>query len=172
MKAAIAGTILIILVGLWIIQKKETPEDQTNPSANIPEVEIPHPQIETPDQPPTPVLADTMLAGYGSDESSGKEDLLKLATLLDSVFLLVKNRDSADYSTNEDLVLFLKGENPHRAKFLNDPSPALNQNGQLIDRWGSPIIVHPISRKLLEIRSAGPDKQAYTEDDFTWPEPK
>lgn len=128
------------------------------------------PIVETPAEPSKPVLADTMLAAYGTDESSGKEDLRKLVTLLDSVFLLVKKRDSADYATNEDLVLFLKGANPHQTAFLNADSPALNEAGQLIDRWGSPIIVHPVSRKLLEIRSAGPDQKPYTEDDFLWPE--
>lgn len=125
--------------------------------------------VKTPAEPRRPVLADTMLANYGTDESSGKEDFRKLTTFLDSVFLLVKKRDTADYATNEDLALFLKGSNPHQTAFLSADSPALNKEGQLIDRWGSPIIVHPISRKLLEIRSAGPDQKPYTEDDFLWP---
>ena len=155
-------------MGFWFSLHQEAAEE-TTPSAPG---ESKVPKVEIPVEPRKPVLADTMLANYASDESSGKEDLRYLATFLDSVFLLIKTRDTADYSTNEDLALFLKGANPHRTVFLNEDSPALNKEGQLIDRWDSPIIVHLISRKLLEIRSAGPDKKSYTEDDFLWPAPR
>lgn len=110
-----------------------------------------------------------MLEGYGSDDSSDRKDLMRFATFLDSVFLLVKERDTADYATNPDLALFLLGSNSHQTPFLNKDSPALNEKGELIDRHGTPLIIHPVSRKLLEIRSAGPDRQPYTPDDLLWP---
>ncbi|MCX8237347.1 MAG: hypothetical protein OSB05_00880 [Akkermansiaceae bacterium] len=156
---------IIILFGLWFFLAQRAEDDPAPPT---PEKQV-ESIVKTPAEPRRPVLADTMLANYGTDESSGKEDFRKLTTFLDSVFLLVKKRDTADYATNEDLALFLKGSNPHQTAFLSADSPALNKEGQLIDRWGSPIIVHPISRKLLEIRSAGPDQKPYTEDDFLWP---
>lgn len=41
----------------------------------------------------------------------------------------------------------------------------------VVDRHGTPLIVHPISRKLLEIRFAGPDRKPYTSDALVWPSP-
>jgi len=122
------------------------------------------------EEPPDSVLSDTMLAGYAGESTSAAEDLEMIARYIDSVFLLVKDRDTADYSTNEDLVLFLHGSNSHHLSFLAKNGPALNGKGQLVDRWGSPLIPHPISRKLLELRSAGPDKIPYTDDDLLWPD--
>jgi len=167
MRGAIAGIVVIIFFGLWFFLAQRAEDDPAPPT---PEEQV-ESIVKTPAEPRRPVLADTMLANYGTDESSGTEDFRKLTTFLDSVFLLVKKRDTADYATNEDLALFLKGSNPHQTAFLSADSPALNKEGQLIDRWGSPIIVHPISRKLLEIRSAGPDQKPYTDDDFLWPNP-
>ncbi|MCH1420448.1 MAG: hypothetical protein L7W40_09120 [Akkermansiaceae bacterium] len=122
------------------------------------------------EEPADSVLSDTMLAGYAGENTSAVEDLAMMAHYIDSVFLLVKERDTADYSTNEDLVLFLHGNNSHRMPFLAKNGSALNGKGQLVDRWNSPLIPHPISRKLLELRSAGPDKIPYTEDDLLWPD--
>jgi hypothetical protein len=122
------------------------------------------------EKPSGPILSDTMLAGYAGENTSAAEDLEMMARFIDSVFILVKKRDTADYSTNEDLVLFLHGSNSHRLPFLAKVGPALNGEGQLIDRWNSPLIPHPISRKLLELRSAGPDKVPYTGDDLLWPD--
>jgi hypothetical protein len=34
-----------------------------------------------------------------------------------------------------------------------------------VDRWGTPLYFHAISRDRLEVRSAGPDKVMWTEDD-------
>lgn len=39
------------------------------------------------------------------------------------------------------------------------------KNGQLVDRWGTPYWFHPNSATQMEIRSAGPDKQLFTNDD-------
>jgi len=164
MKLATAIAIILLLIVAFFILRGSVENDQ------IPEAkERSLPRVVTPIPPRPAVLGDTMLADYASEESSGKEDLEMMARFLDSVFLLVKSRDSSEYSTNEDLVLFLKGGNSHQSPFLNGDSSALNHEGQLIDRWGIPIIVHPVSQKLLELRSAGPDQKAYTDDDFIWP---
>ena len=122
------------------------------------------------EEPPDSVLSDTMLAGYAGKTTSATEDLEMIARYIDSVFLLVKDRDTADYSTNKDLVLFLHGSNSHRLPFLAKNAKALSGTGQIVDRWDSHLILHPISRKLLELRSAGPDKIPYTDDDLLWPD--
>ncbi|YCM44125.1 hypothetical protein V2O64_22715 [Verrucomicrobiaceae bacterium 227] len=101
---------------------------------------------------------------------SCRRTLLLLSRLIDSAFLLIKNRDTREYATNRDLVIFLQGHNAYQSAYLGPRSPALNGEGQLVDRWDTPIIVHPVSQKILELRSAGPDQKPYTDDDLTWPE--
>lgn len=39
------------------------------------------------------------------------------------------------------------------------------RNGQIVDRWGEPLWFHPNSGSSMEIRSGGPDKQLFTQDD-------
>jgi hypothetical protein len=41
----------------------------------------------------------------------------------------------------------------------------LNDKGELVDRWGTPYFFHQLSRDHMEIRSAGPDKVMWTQDD-------
>lgn len=166
MKARIVGAcaLLIILILFFHGQNSEMAPHQESKPKEVPQIFS--------KEPTDPVLSDTMLAEYAGHETSGAEDLKIMARYLDSVFLLVKQRDIADYATNEDLVLFLQGRNSHRSPFLASDCPALNDQGQLVDRWDSPLIVHPVSQNLLELRSAGPDTKPYTGDDLTWPNEK
>lgn len=164
MKRAIA--ILIIVAGFIVWFRRDDP---------IPPMTAPTPPPfvgpeDTKEPPAPPILADRMLRDYGNDNSSPKNDLKLISKLVDSAFLLIKNRDTREYATNEDLVLFLQGQNAYQSTYLGKTSPALNDDGQLIDRWASPLIVHPVSQKILELRSAGPDRKPYTDDDLTWPE--
>jgi hypothetical protein len=43
--------------------------------------------------------------------------------------------------------------------------PAINPDGELCDRWGTPYFFHSESRRRTTIRSAGPDRQMWTADD-------
>ncbi len=165
MKIGSISALVVIGIAIWIFTRPDSaPVSENEPGGVKP--------LITPSPPPAPVLADTMLVDYASEASSGKDDLNLMVAFLDSVFLLIKQRDTADYATNEDLVLFLQGNNSHQSPFLNQKSHALNDEGQLVDRWESPLIFHPVSQKLLEIRSAGPDQKPYTEDDLLWPSRK
>ncbi len=49
-------------------------------------------------------------------------------------------------------------------RFFPRQHPAI-KDGQLVDRWGTPYWFHPNSATKMEIRSAGPDKQLFTNDD-------
>jgi hypothetical protein len=67
---------------------------------------------------------------------------------------------------NEEITAALNGENPNGAKFITEESGLrINGRGQLVDYWGTPFFFHQISREVMEIRSAGPDRQMYTHDD-------
>ena len=44
---------------------------------------------------------------------------------------------------------------------------ALSANGDLLDRWGSPFIFHPLNADLMNVRSIGPDQTPWTDDDLS-----
>lgn len=68
--------------------------------------------------------------------------------------------------TNAEIVKALTGGNPKRATYLPSDLIRLNENGELVDRWGTPYFFHANSATDMEVRSAGPDKRLYTEDDI------
>lgn len=65
---------------------------------------------------------------------------------------------------NSDFAAALVGEAP-QGVFLSRGSPAL-RDGALVDRWGTPYWFHPNTALQVEIRSAGPDLQLFTDDDL------
>jgi hypothetical protein len=67
--------------------------------------------------------------------------------------------------TNEEITKALKGDNPKQINFLQSGGVRLNANGELLDPWGTPYFFHQLSGTQMEIRSAGPDKRLWTEDD-------
>ncbi len=66
--------------------------------------------------------------------------------------------------SNAEIVQSLSGDNPKQAKILPEDLP-LNGSGELVDRWGTPYFFHQLSRNSMEIRSAGPDRRMWTNDD-------
>jgi len=120
---------------------------------------------------PKPTLGDEILADYASVGQTAKQDLQLFYNYLQNVFLLIKIHDTRHYASNEELAQYLLGKNPYKTPYLSQDSKTLNSQGQIIDRWGSPLHIHTISQKLLELRSAGPDKKLFTKDDLTWPKP-
>jgi len=67
--------------------------------------------------------------------------------------------------TNAEIMKAIIGGNPKGATLGPPEGLQLNADGELIDRWGTPFFFHQLSRTDMEIRSAGPDRKMYTEDD-------
>jgi hypothetical protein len=67
--------------------------------------------------------------------------------------------------TNAEIMAATMGNNPKGAKLGPPEGAKLNEKGELLDRWGTPYFFHQLSRDHMEIRSAGPDKVMWTEDD-------
>ena len=57
------------------------------------------------------------------------------------------------------------GGNAVQAKLGPPEGQSLNENGELVDRWGTPYFFHQLSKNNMEIRSAGPDRVMWTGDD-------
>jgi hypothetical protein len=69
--------------------------------------------------------------------------------------------------TNPEITSQLNGNNPKHINFINAGSGMrINENGELIDSWGTPYFFHQISGTDMEIHSAGPDKIMWTADDL------
>lgn len=67
---------------------------------------------------------------------------------------------------NADVVTALLGTNEKHTALLPKTCAAI-QDGQLVDDWGTPYWFHPITSKQMEVRSAGPDRELFTNDDLT-----
>jgi len=63
----------------------------------------------------------------------------------------------------------LAGSNPSGLVIFPLDHPRVSPDGELLDAWGTPFHFHSISRDHLEVRSAGPDKALFTEDDLSAP---
>lgn len=69
-------------------------------------------------------------------------------------------------SENHEITAQLLGENTKQLVFLDPVSPALSTEGELLDRWGEPYRFHPLTSELMDVRSLGPDRVLWTDDDL------
>jgi hypothetical protein len=72
---------------------------------------------------------------------------------------------------NADITSALTGNNRLGLIVIPRNHRALNAQGELCDRWGTPFRFHQLSGSRMEIRSAGPDRKFATEDDAVWSPP-
>jgi hypothetical protein len=66
--------------------------------------------------------------------------------------------------SNKEITKALLGSNSRNAHFFIAEAK-VNSDQQLVDRWDHPYFFHQLSRKQIEIRSAGPDGRMWTADD-------
>ena len=67
--------------------------------------------------------------------------------------------------SNAEITAALAGANRLRLVLVPRGHPAINGDGELCDRWGTPYFFHSESRRRTTVRSAGPDRRMWTEDD-------
>ncbi len=115
---------------------------------------------------PAQLVGETILRDYADPKLPPENDLTLISRLMDNFTLLVKSAADRPLSANEDWAAAFRGMNPAHERFLPDQSIALNGQGQLVDRWGSPLFFHALGEKRFELRSAGPDKKLWTADDL------
>ena len=98
-----------------------------------------------------------------SEEIDPQDDLMILQTLLGAW----RRIDGASPSggLNSEIVAVLTGKNDRKVAVIPPDHPALNAAGELVDRWGTPYWFHPVSREVMEVVSAGPDGELFTDDD-------
>ncbi len=155
---SIAGLILVfVMVGMlaWVsnqldgVKKSKLAQSQIRPS-----------------RPQSPTVSESLLTGYGDPSAPPIEDLRKIQHVAVGYFSLIKDASHFPIGGNEDFSAALRGENPNREIFIRAEHPVFSRDGLLLDRWGSPLIVHPQAWRELELRSAGADRLPYSSDDL------
>lgn len=68
--------------------------------------------------------------------------------------------------TNAEIMKTIMGDNPKSARLGPPEGQKINEKGELIDHWGVPYFFHQLTRDVMEIRSAGPDRRLWNEDDI------
>lgn len=71
---------------------------------------------------------------------------------------------------NRDIMNALTGNNPGKLPVFPIDHPRINTDGELLDAWGCPFVFHPVSSQYLEVRSCGPDRELFTDDDILVPQ--
>jgi hypothetical protein len=112
------------------------------------------------------LLGETILRGYAAQNLTPENDLTLMARLMENSLLLLKSAANRPLSANEDWADLFRGKNAASEEFLPAQHVALNEKGQLIDRWQTPLFFHALGGGRYEIRSAGPDGKLWTNDDL------
>lgn len=77
-------------------------------------------------------------------------------------------REGNPVGENAEITAALLGDNRLELALLPKAHRALNERGELCDRWGTPFRFHQLSGTRMEIQSAGPDRVFATSDDAIW----
>lgn len=97
------------------------------------------------------------------------DDAQQAAVEADAVSLMLRDfrtrMGENPVGTNAEIMRAVMGENPKQARLGPPEGQRLNAQGELVDRWGTPYFFHQLSRTSTEVRSAGPDRRLWTEDD-------
>ena len=97
-------------------------------------------------------------------DETAEHDVQTLSSLVD-LFRRANGGAIPAGGLNEEITEQLLGKNPRHFAVLPPDCPGLDGAGRLLDRWGKPYFLHPLSREILEIRSGGPDGKFGTADD-------
>jgi hypothetical protein len=124
---------------------------------------------------PAPEVLNSATAGV-SPAPSGPASPLQVTDVPPPIVLENMSRAVRQYGamfggnpvgTNPEITSQLNGNNPRHINFINAAAGMrINENGELIDPWGTPYFFHQISGTDMEIHSAGPDKIMWTSDDL------
>ncbi len=92
-------------------------------------------------------------------------------TVLDNARVAIHNYNSAfgenPVGTNPEITAALTGKNPKQINFITaDSGLRVNENGEMVDAYGTPFFFHQLSGQEMEIRSAGADLKLWTFDDL------
>ena len=162
--AATALAILLLALALW--RPWTRPED----SGTLPglrEQAAPAGQTEPP---PVPAAAPSSPPVNPPPPNLSPAEIDRVRDAIDNLELTFRDYAASlggnPVGTNAEITAALLGDNLNQLRLEIPGGSTLNANRELCDPWGSPWFFHQLSRTKMEVRSAGRDKQLYTDDDF------
>lgn len=190
---AVAGLVLLAVIGAWMVSHKEPEVERkqevkiTSPAAQAPLPEVQPSTAPAPDAAaPTPqpqreaariaaklAMANPLIPSDTVPVPAARrvsDAVPEAAPDFDKIGLMFRDYRSMTgenpVGTNAEIMKALTGDNPKGAKFGPPEGQQLNAGGELIDRWGTPYFFHQLTSDRMEIRSAGPDRILWNEDDL------
>lgn len=169
MRAA-AVTLLIVLAGallFWLSRDEDFSNSKLADSSGQPAAPATSPSPSDPLQTGTPPPAITPAA-----EPAGltPEEIQAVRDAIDNLEFVFRDYAAAlggnPVGTNAEITASLRGDNLRQLKLDLPAGSSVNEDGELCDPWGTPWFFHQLSGTKMEIRSAGKDRELYTEDDF------
>ena len=105
---------------------------------------------------------------YADDLNAANRSAQDDVQLLVSLLQLYRNlsHQTNPVGDNAEITAILTGKNRLGFAFIRPDHPAISRRGELCDRWGTPFYFHQISGYVMQVRSAGPDRQQWTADDI------
>lgn len=155
--ALAAAAILAGCVAWWLL--RPPPAVPPPPPAPVPAAPRLLPPPADPAA-PRPAWA-WLLAADGSPEG----DVNALADLIRNLLETVPADRLPPLGADDDLARALTDPSLLGEALLPADHPAL-RDGRLVDRWGTPFHLHPVSSSRIDVRSAGPDRRLFTGDDW------
>lgn len=169
MKRAVALVLLLLTVAALLIflnrlvDKNEVELGSTTPAP--PAFKDPPPAAVQ--RPPATAERSTLADELNAPASDIQRDV-RLVTEVVATFRTNFLQAGNPTGTNAEITAALTGRNPLRLALIPPDHRAINRDGELVDRWGTPFFFHAESATRMEIRSAGPDRKMWNEDDVAF----
>ncbi len=111
---------------------------------------------------PPAVLPDPPLA-TPSVTQTPEQELQQVSFSIES---FRKSLGANPVGANAEITQSLLGDNDKKLQIGLPDGVKQNAAGEMVDRWGTPYFFHQQSATEMEIRSAGPDRKLWTDDDL------
>jgi hypothetical protein len=113
--------------------------------------------------------ASPLAASLHSPEKTAQDDVDTLHQIIRQYLEAMQRRPGRPIGDDVDLARALKGDNPLKLAVVRQDHPSFSADGHMRDRFGTPYHLHARSASLIDVRSAGPDRQLFTADDLVAP---
>jgi hypothetical protein len=167
--AALAGAVLLTILGVLFWRRDSTPTSGSEPASSQ-ATHVNPAATAVAEQPASssPPATTEERSELAKDLNSPAQDIHADLRVLDEIFNAFRTnfpQSGNPIGNNAEITAVLTGKNSRHIAFIPPDHPAINARGELCDRWGHPFFFHQLSGRQMEIRSAGPDKKLWTNDD-------
>lgn len=154
--------VALLCLGLAVFNLLNQPKPAARTGKQVPPAAVPdllEPRAATAEHPLQ--SWERLLARDGSPS----EDRAALAEMVTNFLQASPIDQRPPLGTNDEITRALTNRETLGETALPEKHPAII-NGQLMDRWGTPWFFHQASSGVIEVRSAGPDRRLFSDDDL------